>query len=302
MVEVTPSAPYFKLAEYCKITAGQQADLLVNLHDGTYIDLDKKISGLFDASGYIELNDDPVLLKIIDLFTANQLGAPAAERSEAVADTPYHNPYLVSNAIVAFGDAERFATAVETLLEHNCPFFEFRVASNAQAHEVKHVIDELTPRFYDFRYGIVFFMHEEPEAAFRNNIYFKFVAAGAVEDGPITAEHLVINATAYAEAQSYHMGLNGKVFINENLEVFCHPTHSQSFGNLASTPLADVVPAIAAAYWHVSKNEIEQCKTCRFRHICCDFDELVVKNGQHFRRHTCNFAKVPPQPAAKEAN
>lgn len=288
MVQITTNTPYFKLAEHCKITTGQKTDLLVNLREGTYFDLDKKISQLFDAQGYIELNNDPVLHKIIQLLTTNNLGQPVQARTAPLAPTPFRSPFLVSNAIIQFGDAPSFTTALETLLELNCPFFEFRVTSNQQAHQVNQLINALTPRYYPFRYSVLFFMHEQPQPQLRKNIYFKFVEANAVENDPITPQNFVVNPTAYAEAQTHHMGLNGKVYINQHLDVFCHPTHTKPFGNLASKPLTQLLPAIANAYWHVPTHLIKPCNTCRFRHICCDFDELVTKNNQHLRKHPCN--------------
>lgn len=289
------------MADRCKITDGMSDDLLVNLVDGCYMSIDKKVTALFDEQYYIEVGEDAMLINTIDLLVAKNLGTLRDERVEATEATPYLSPFLVSNAIISFGTAHNFNIALQEVLTLNCPYFEFRVASNEQARQALEVIAALSGKYYAFHYCVVFLKYEVPEQSFLKNRYFKFVDVPDVnsesarqpiaENTTITERNLAINSIAYAEAQAYNLGLNGKVYINENLEVFCHPGHAVSFGSLKAKRLSEIVPEMQHQQWAVTKDEIEDCRRCKFRYVCCDFEEVLLRDGKRHRKNACDFGE-----------
>ncbi|VXB10288.1 Grasp-with-spasm system SPASM domain peptide maturase (fragment) [Flavobacterium sp. 9AF] len=76
---------------------------------------------------------------------------------------------------------------------------------------------------------------------------------------------------SFTESQNNNTCLNRKLSIDKEGNIKNCPSMFQSFGNINNTNLEEVLNhKDFKKYWNITKDEIEICKDCEFRHICTD--------------------------------
>lgn len=75
--------------------------------------------------------------------------------------------------------------------------------------------------------------------------------------------------TLYCESLSYNSCLNRKVAIDYNGFIKNCPNFTEHYGNINDVSLIDVLPRMGK-FWDISKNKIEVCRICEYRHMCID--------------------------------
>lgn len=80
-----------------------------------------------------------------------------------------------------------------------------------------------------------------------------------------------INIETYLESINHNSCLHKKIAIDKDGNIKNCPAMSQSFGNIQDISLEEALnhPEFKK-YWNVTKDQIELCKDCEFRHICTD--------------------------------
>ena len=59
----------------------------------------------------------------------------------------------------------------------------------------------------------------------------------------------------------------------------------ESFGNIKNTTLVEAIEKINfKKFWNISKNQIEVCKDCEFRHICTDCRAFTENPEDHYSK------------------
>lgn len=89
--------------------------------------------------------------------------------------------------------------------------------------------------------------------------------------GVINFEHFCINKFVVFESFNHNSCLNKKISIDKEGYIRNCPSMPQSFGNIKDTTLEEALnhPDFKK-YWNVTKDMIQVCKDCEFRHICTD--------------------------------
>ncbi len=89
--------------------------------------------------------------------------------------------------------------------------------------------------------------------------------------GIISKAFFVCHLNTYCESQNFNTCLNKKVSIDVNGNIKNCPSCTQSFGNIRNTTIKEAMehPDFKKA-WNVSKDQIDVCKECEFRHMCTD--------------------------------
>lgn len=76
---------------------------------------------------------------------------------------------------------------------------------------------------------------------------------------------------SFTESQSHNSCLNRKLSIDKDGNIKNCPSMSQSFGNFNDTKLDEALNnKDFKKYWNITKDQIEVCKDCEFRHVCTD--------------------------------
>ena len=79
------------------------------------------------------------------------------------------------------------------------------------------------------------------------------------------------NLTFFTESQCHNTCLNRKLCIDQNGEIKNCPAMAKSYGNIKDTALKEVIsnPEFQEL-WTISKDQIDVCQDCEFRHMCMD--------------------------------
>lgn len=89
--------------------------------------------------------------------------------------------------------------------------------------------------------------------------------------GIINDEYFYSNIKLLSESQQHNTCLNKKISIDKYGNIKNCPSIPDSYGNIQNTTLIDALKKDDfKKYWNVSKDQIETCKDCEFRHICTD--------------------------------
>lgn len=89
--------------------------------------------------------------------------------------------------------------------------------------------------------------------------------------GIINNNYFSINIESFTESQHHNSCLNRKISIDTKGNIKNCPSMNDSFGNIENTSLEEAVnhPNFKK-YWDITKDQIDVCKDCEFRHICTD--------------------------------
>jgi SPASM domain peptide maturase of grasp-with-spasm system len=89
--------------------------------------------------------------------------------------------------------------------------------------------------------------------------------------GNVSPQYFSINIEHFTESLNHNTCLHKKISIDKDGNIKNCPSMSQSFGNIKDTTLEEALnhPDFKK-YWNVTKDQIEVCKDCEFRHICTD--------------------------------
>lgn len=88
-------------------------------------------------------------------------------------------------------------------------------------------------------------------------------------------ERMVITMTLFCESQAYHNYFNRKLYIAKDGSIGNAPELTHRYGNINAiqdeTEIIDIVDrSDFQRYWRVSKDVVDVCKDCEFRHMCMD--------------------------------
>ncbi|SHI45549.1 grasp-with-spasm system SPASM domain peptide maturase [Flavobacterium terrae] len=118
-------------------------------------------------------------------------------------------------------------------------------------------VDEKLLEFKSFNLTYISYVKKELKS-------FNF--CGVVDQGYFSTKML-----HFTESQNHNTCLNRKISIDKDGNIKNCPSMKEIFGNIKEVSLEEVLNQTNfKRYWSISKNQIEVCKDCEFRHICTD--------------------------------
>jgi SPASM domain peptide maturase of grasp-with-spasm system len=89
--------------------------------------------------------------------------------------------------------------------------------------------------------------------------------------GIVSTSYFMNNPVAYNLSNFHNTCLYKKIAIDLEGNIKNCPSMKESFGNVQDTRLVDAVrQQHFKKYWSITKDQIDKCKDCEFRHICTD--------------------------------
>lgn len=89
--------------------------------------------------------------------------------------------------------------------------------------------------------------------------------------GVVSPFYFTVNESLFTESLFHNTCLNRKIGIDSQGEIKNCPTLSNSFGNIQSDNIKEIVNKTEfKKFWFINKDQIETCKVCEFRHMCSD--------------------------------
>jgi len=103
--------------------------------------------------------------------------------------------------------------------------------------------------------------------------------------GIIHPKNFAINVNNYIESQKYNSCLNKKISIDTKGYIKNCPSMIEHFGNIQDTKLIEALyHKDFKKYWNITKDDIEICKDCEFRHICTDCRAYRENPEDHYSK------------------
>lgn len=108
--------------------------------------------------------------------------------------------------------------------------------------------------------------------------------------GSIFPANFRVNIKMFTEAQQFNTCLNRKITIAEDGEIKNCPSMDESFGNVRTDDILQVVKTLEfQKKWHIKKDDIIVCKDCEFRYMCLDCRAYLDKKQENSQPVKCNY-------------
>ncbi|WP_109851911.1 grasp-with-spasm system SPASM domain peptide maturase [Aquimarina sp. AU58] len=89
--------------------------------------------------------------------------------------------------------------------------------------------------------------------------------------GVVSTHYFSTNQEFFLESQKHNSCLNRKISIDIRGDIKNCPSMSKSYGNINNTSLSEALQKDGfKKYWTITKDQIDICKDCEFRHVCTD--------------------------------
>jgi len=109
--------------------------------------------------------------------------------------------------------------------------------------------------------------------------------------GVTSIQNSYVNLKLFTESLNHNTCLNRKISIDKDGNIKNCPSMAQSFGNIKDTTLEEALnhPDFKK-YWNITKDQIEVCKDCEFRHICTDCRAYIEDpDNQYSKPLKCGY-------------
>lgn len=98
--------------------------------------------------------------------------------------------------------------------------------------------------------------------------------------GIVNMNQFNVNKHKVLESINHNSCLHKKITIDKDGNIKNCPAMAESFGNIKNTSLEDALNKTDfKKYWNITKDQIEVCKDCEFRHVCTDC-RAFIENPQ----------------------
>lgn len=158
----------------------------------------------------------------------------------------------------------------EILIEKKTSNNELVFFYNSSIEEEQYL--NLFDKYFDFFSRIIIMNYETNKTFKSNKLYFsKNKLLDEKSCGLVTTNLFMPNLRTVLNSKHNNSCLNKKISIDKDGNIKNCPSMPQSFGNIEDTGLKDALnhPDFKK-YWNVTKDMVEVCKDCEFRHICTD--------------------------------
>lgn len=269
--------------------------------DSRFIDLSKILPEL-DSESKV------VLQEYISFLKENEL-AFHCEKEKIERFPPISNEWLfpahISNCILdAYGHLSYFDTAFLSQLEKLCcNFIQIRFFADVSLQYLSNILEEinkaqiksvdiiLPQQNYDSFYSEITLLVDKNKkiksllvSCASENVVINdgrngtgilmktiYTNASPKHCGVINHSLFSINIPTYTESLAHNTCLNRKISIDVDGNIKNCPSMSESFGNIKDTTLQEAIDKTGfKKYWNISKDQIDVCKDCEFRHVCTD--------------------------------
>ncbi|UHO37508.1 grasp-with-spasm system SPASM domain peptide maturase [Chryseobacterium capnotolerans] len=108
--------------------------------------------------------------------------------------------------------------------------------------------------------------------------------------GKVDLKYFNTNLPKVLEAVNHNSCLHKKIGIDKDGHIKNCPLMQESFGNIQNTSLEEALAQPGfRKYWNITKDSIEGCKDCEFRHICTDCRAYTERS--HYSAENLDLSK-----------
>ena len=231
-------------------------------------------------------------------------------------DLTWHSPSKITNAIIDFDEINHDYTDLISQFEDlKCSYIQMRFFKIIDLNLIKNImkyinksksrivsIDFILPYHENFDieelnqlliqnsriHSIIIYnspIDKNHESLDKKMGYLSLTKRNIINEkhcGIVNSEYFYSNIKLFSESQHYNTCLNRKISVDKDGNIKNCPSLPQSFGNIKDTTLMEALDhPNFKNYWNVTKDSIEICKDCEFRHICTDCRAYTERS--HFK-------------------
>lgn len=265
------------------------------------------------------IDEHKIVKQYIDYILKNLIGAFLPKESIG-SFTPFHlsysSPYLFENAIIDIEDnlVEDVSAVLIKLDKTNIPHIQLRFMSEVSPYyDVLSLIESLSffsvsviasydktklENIKEFKKISSVFLYNSPESiVYQSNK--KLIHLHKTNSykcyGMVDPKYFSLNSIHFCQSQKYNTCLYKKLFIGKSGEIRNCPKASivadiNQITDIELRKLAD--SPLFTQYWNITKDTVEVCRDCEFRHICTDC-RYVVKDPTNCYSQPANCGYNP---------
>lgn len=225
-------------------------------------------------------------------------------------------PFDLSYLIIDLSNENNFdLNIIEQIIDCKITYLQIRFCEDISISELKFVLKQcelLNDSFvqeisFVFKFNIDLYFFIKNKTIFINkflnftfhscdnnnvetfsNLTFNFIVDRLIipiSCGNIRKSNFVYNDFFYLESKQNNTCLNRKISIDKDGNIKNCPSMNRVFGNIKHTTLKNVlkIPDFNF-FWNISKDQIDVCKDCEFRHICTDCRAYLEKPEDNYSK------------------
>lgn len=220
-------------------------------------------------------------------------------------DLTWKKPSIITNALIDINTTSNhnFSKIFDELDEFNCKALELRFFENIVFSELqsilsfskdsrlksidllltysketqKEMLENLVLNYQKISSIVIHSAPEKEVYSFPNGsmetkvLYTTQKIDSSDHCGVISTHYFSVNLDFFLESQQHNSCLNKKISIDINGDIKNCPAMPKSYGNINHSSLKEALQNDEfKKHWVISKEQIDTCKDCEFRHICTD--------------------------------
>jgi SPASM domain peptide maturase of grasp-with-spasm system len=301
---------YFYLFSDCKLVKGFKRSLICDLNRNSVQAIPNDLFSLFIESNFIDLQninkklnneDRKIVFEYFEFLVEEEFGYYSNINNVNLFskfNTKNITPHKITNIIIDFKridffEINKFITEIIYLNIYNLElrFFVKKFSLN-NLYKLHQIIDKTSLKHVSlilpfsnfknnnieeyslFRFNQIIFYNSEIDNYVehpKTNFHFTKQSILPKSCGIINEKYFSINIPSFTESLNHNSCLHKKISIDVNGNIKNCPSMPQSFGNIKDTTLEQALEhPDFKKYWNITKDQIEVCKDCEFRHICTD--------------------------------
>lgn len=227
-------------------------------------------------------------------------------------------PSKISNSIVEIENLNQYDVygTIAKINALNCFYIEIRISSKVlQEREILELIEYIDSLSFrsieltiDYTYAPILesiasygkihkiFLYNSPR---KEHINYKIKKILVIETpnvinakscGHVSPSYFTTAPEHYFESCNFNSCLNKKLGIDTSGNIKNCPSFSKSFGNVNTHNVDTIIDdADFKPLWHITKEQIDVCKDCEFRHICTDCRAFTDHKRPNSRPSKCTY-------------
>jgi len=299
---------YFSIFSDCTLTQGKKRTLISDLsnqqlyfipNDLYAIILELREEPLDKVKNNLSVEDQEALMEYVDYFIEEGIGFYCTDpKAFPAINLRYDSPEIINNAIIDIDSNSSYnlKKVIHELTELRCKFVEVRAYTVVSVSKIEELVKEISKGFFrniDFiiKYPISISDIDKMKALMLNfsvigritlhsspknliDDFFEFTEKKITNEtccGVIGKKYFSPNLKTFSESQHHNSCLNQKIAIDVNGKIKNCPSMLQGYGKTDDTTLKEALNKRGfKKRWNITKDQIEVCKDCEFRHICTD--------------------------------
>ncbi len=252
------------------------------------------------------IENKEIIDEYFDSLIESELGFYISEKEQEFfpeVNTSYHSPFQITNSVLEeMRDMELFKKVISQLEILDCQYVELVFYKKTTNEFLTHILSLFKLSSIKF-IGLIIPFDNTKNAKFFNKICAQnlrlnkiLVHAVSKDDKPknttlglteivfvnkeftnfsycgnVSKKFFSPSLEHYVESQNHNTCLNQKISIDTSGNIKNCPAIPNNYGNIKETTLSEALQTQGyKQMWSISKDHIDVCKDCEFRHICTD--------------------------------